>query len=49
MIDELKIMESSGKTLSVEELSRKEHLLRELDLLERNMDKEIQDIKSVDN
>ena len=44
LIDELKIMESSGKTLSVEELSRKEHLLRELDLLERNMDKEIQDI-----
>ena len=49
LIDELKIMESSVKTLSAEELSRKEHLLRELDLLERNMDKEIQDIKAVDN
>lgn len=45
LLDELKLMESSGKNLFSDELSRKEHILRELDLLEKNMEKEIGDIE----
>lgn len=45
LLDELKFFESSGKALSADELSRKEHILRELDMLEKNMEKEIGDIE----
>ncbi|MDO8600005.1 MAG: hypothetical protein Q7R73_00070 [bacterium] len=44
LLDELKLIGSSEKNLSSDELSRKEHILRELDTLEKNMEKEIQDV-----
>lgn len=43
-LDELKLLESK-KRLSADELARKEHLLRDLENLERNMEKEIEDIE----
>ncbi|MCH7882881.1 hypothetical protein IIA95_00460 [Patescibacteria group bacterium] len=45
LLDELRILELSGKKLSADERARKEHVLRELDTLGRNMEKEIQDIE----
>jgi len=45
LLDELKLLEPSHKRLSLEEFTRKEHILRELDLLEKNMEKEISDIE----
>lgn len=45
LLDELRIFGSSGRQLSPEEFARKEHLLRELDKLERNIEHEIQDIE----
>lgn len=45
LLDELRILELSGKKLSADERARKEHILRELDTLERNIEKEIQDIE----
>lgn len=44
LIDELQILESH-KNLSQEELVRKEQLLRNLENLERNMQREIKDIE----
>ncbi len=45
ILDELRILESSGGRLTAGELARKEHLLRELDRIERNAEREIQDIR----
>lgn len=45
LLAELRIMESSGKTLTSDEIARKEHIMRELEILERNMEREIQDIQ----
>lgn len=45
LLDELKTIESSSK-VSPEDFSRKEHIVRELDSLEKNMEKEIGDIES---
>ncbi len=44
ILDELKLFESKKK-LSVDELARKEHLLHDLENLERHMEKEIEDIE----
>lgn len=44
LLDELRLLESSGKTLSTEEISRKDHILRELEMLQKNMEREISDI-----
>ncbi len=44
LLDELHLLESSGKPPSAEEISRKEHVLRELELLQKNMEREIGDI-----
>lgn len=46
ILDELQLLESSGKQLSPEEVTRKAHLLRELDTLERNMERKIRDIEN---
>ena len=45
LLDELRIIGSSGKHLSSDELARKEHLLREIDKLESTVEREIQDIE----
>lgn len=47
LLDELKLIESSERKLSAEELTRKEHILRELDMLERNISREIKDIEKI--
>ncbi|MBU6415103.1 hypothetical protein KGQ34_02590, partial [Patescibacteria group bacterium] len=44
ILEELRLLESSGKTLSAEEISRKEHILRELELIQKNTEREISDI-----
>lgn len=44
LLDELRILGYSGKKLSGKELVRKEHILRELEKIEHNMEREIQDI-----
>ena len=44
LLDELKLLESR-KNLSVGELERKTHLLRDLENLERGVEKEIEDIE----
>jgi len=48
LLDELKLLNMSGKVVSNEEGQRKEHILRELDRIEREMNKEIEDIEKVD-
>lgn len=45
LLEELRVFESSEKPLSEEQLSKKEHLVRELDRLEREMEREISDIE----
>lgn len=44
-LNELKLLESKNKLLSAEELLRKENLFRELEHLERQMEREIKDIE----
>lgn len=46
LMEELRLLESRSRKLSPEDLARKEHILRELDSLERNMAREIGDIES---
>jgi len=45
LLDELKLLNMSGKKISNEENQRKEHILRELDRIEREVNKEIRDIE----
>src|SRR3989338_6184467 len=45
LLEELRLMALPGKALSAEELSRKERVFRELDQIERRMEKEIDDIQ----
>lgn len=45
ILDELRLLETSGKPLSAEELARKEHLIKELEMLEKNVEREIRDIE----
>lgn len=45
LLEELKSLESSEKPLSEEQYSKKEHLVRELDRLEREIEHEISDIE----
>jgi len=47
ILDELRILESRGGPLSAEDLSRKEHLLRELDRVKIQVEREIEDIENV--
>jgi len=44
-LEELQLFESSKKPLSKNQLSRKEHLVSELDRLEKEMEREISDIE----
>lgn len=39
LLEELRLLESSGTTLSADEISRKDHILRELELLQKNMER----------
>lgn len=45
LLDELKLIESSKGSFSADDFARKEHIIRELDQLERNMSREIGDIE----
>lgn len=45
LLNELKLLTMSNKELSNEEIQRKEHVLRELDRVENEMNKEIRDIE----
>ncbi len=45
LLGELRLLESSGKALSGDELTRKDHLLRELEKIEKNMERELSDIE----
>lgn len=45
LIEELRFLSSSGKTLPPDDLARKERVFRELDQIERRMEKEIDDIQ----
>lgn len=46
LLDELRMLETGNTALNQAALQRKEHILRELDLLERNMTREISDIEN---
>ncbi len=45
LLDELSLLDSSQKPFSSEEIQKKEYLLRDLENLERGMDREIRDIE----
>lgn len=45
LLEELRSVESSGKPSGPEEISRKDHILREIEKVEKNMEREIGDIE----
>ena len=45
LMEEHRFLNQSGKPLSLEDISRKEHIFRELDRIEKTMEKEIEDIE----
>ncbi len=47
LMDELAALQSSGRTLTPDELKRKEHVLRELERIEKMMEREISEIDPV--
>ena len=45
LLNELKMLAAKNNSLSPEEVSRRENILRELDMVEKNVEREIRDVE----